>query len=521
MLKNKRKGKLVILLLAGCCTLVAQNCRIYVVDTQTTYQQIDNFSASDAWRIHFIGKHWPVEKRNQLADWLFSTDFDEKGNPRGMGLSNWRVNIGAGSYDHRDYEKEVKDTWNQTECFLAPDGTYDFSKQAGQQWFMNAARKRGMNNFLFFTNSAPYFMNRSASTVATDNHSINLMGDKMNDFSEFLACCVRHFQKQGYGVNYISPINEPDVEWNTNSMQEGTAATKNDIRNVVLALDKAITDKGLKTKIIIPEVGDFKYLFEVSDSERVPDDMIHAFFSKKAPYDVSSCKNLYNCVAAHDYWSAYPPSLLVDMRTKVRNALDKHGLGTKFWASEYCILEKNEDVSMPDSPQKSISRALYVARLIHMNLTVANASAWQWWTAVAFGEEVPVRMGTKPGASFESLKYNGELFANKLLWATANFSFFIRPGMKRVKVGWLNGQSTPLEDATSLMVSSFVGKDKLVTVFINYSTQDERVKLKCELAKKGKMYLTAIDKDLAYQGEKALNNLCVPARSIATVVVQK
>ena len=71
------------------------------------------------------------------------------------------------------------------------------------------------------------------------------------------------------------------------------------------------------------------------------------------------------------------------------------------------------------------------------------------------------------------------------------------------------------------MVSSFVGKDKLVTVFINYSTQDERVKLKCESAKKGKMYLTAIDKDLAYQGEKALNNLCVPARSIATVVVQK
>lgn len=141
MLKNKRKGKLMILLLAGCCTLVAQNCRIYVVDTQTTYQQIDNFSASDAWRIHFIGKHWPVEKRNQLADWLFSTDFDEKGNPRGMGLSNWRVNIGAGSYDHRDYEKEVKDTWNQTECFLAPDGTYDFSKQAGQQLVYECCQK--------------------------------------------------------------------------------------------------------------------------------------------------------------------------------------------------------------------------------------------------------------------------------------------------------------------------------------------------------------------------------------------
>lgn len=56
MLKNKRKGKLMILLLAGCCTLVAQNCRIYVVDTQTTYQQIDNFSASDAWENPFYRK---------------------------------------------------------------------------------------------------------------------------------------------------------------------------------------------------------------------------------------------------------------------------------------------------------------------------------------------------------------------------------------------------------------------------------------------------------------------------------
>lgn len=67
MLKNKRKGKLMILLLAGCCTLVAQNCRIYVVDTQTTYQQIDNFSASDAWRIHFIGN---IGRWRKETNWL-------------------------------------------------------------------------------------------------------------------------------------------------------------------------------------------------------------------------------------------------------------------------------------------------------------------------------------------------------------------------------------------------------------------------------------------------------------------
>lgn len=521
MLRHKMKVGLLMVFLIGCCSLMAQDRRIYVVDRNVTYQEIDNFGASDAWRMHFIGKYWPVEKRNQLADWLFSKEVDADGNPQGMGLSLWRVNVGAGSYDHRDYAKEVTESWNQTECFLSPDGSYDFKKQAGQQWFMKAAKERGMNNFLFFANSAPYFMTRSASTVATDSHSINLMEDQFDDFAEFLVQCIQHFRKKGYAVNYISPINEPDVPWHTNPLQEGSAATKMDIRKLVLELDKAISKQRLKTKIVMPEVGDFKYLFEVSESEQVPDNIIQAFFSKNAPFDVSSCKNLYNCVAAHDYWSAYPPSLLVNMRKKVRNALDGNGLATKFWASEYCILEKNDDVTMPDSPQKSISRALYVARLIHMNLTVANASAWQWWTAVAFGEEVPIRLGTKSGASFESLKYNGEIFATKLLWGTANYSFFIRPGMKRVKVNWENGSSTPLDDATSLMVSSYAGDNRLVTVFVNYSAQDEWVDLRCGAAGKGKCYVTDVDQNLAYQGELPLHELRIPARSIVTVSIQE
>ena len=38
------------------------------IDTGITYQTIDNFSASDAWRSDFIGKYWPEEKKNKLAN---------------------------------------------------------------------------------------------------------------------------------------------------------------------------------------------------------------------------------------------------------------------------------------------------------------------------------------------------------------------------------------------------------------------------------------------------------------------
>ena len=54
------------------------------------------FSASDAWSMQFIGL-WPEEKQNQVADWLFSTENDANGQPKGIGLSLWRFNVGSHS----------------------------------------------------------------------------------------------------------------------------------------------------------------------------------------------------------------------------------------------------------------------------------------------------------------------------------------------------------------------------------------------------------------------------------------
>ena len=162
---NLRTALIPLALWAATNMADAKNRKVYEIDKDLTYQVIDNFSASDAWRCDFIGKYWPEEKKERIADLLFKREFDEKGNPVGMALTNWRVNIGAGSYENRE-TKGVDNSWNRTECFLSANGTWDFTKQAGQRWFMEAARRRGMNNFLFFTNSAPYFMTRSGATVA-------------------------------------------------------------------------------------------------------------------------------------------------------------------------------------------------------------------------------------------------------------------------------------------------------------------------------------------------------------------
>lgn len=502
--------------LAG--TISAQSIKVYVVDKNITYQEIDNFSASDAWRCHFVGKYWHQEKKEEIADLLFKREFDEKGNPKGMALTNWRVNVGAGSYENRE-AKEVNNSWNRTECFLLPDGTYDFSKQAGQQWFMKAAKERGVNNFLFFTNSAPYFMTRSGATVSTDRNYINLQEDKFDDFARFLVNCTKHFRGLGYDVNYISPINEPNVEWHTNAFQEGSFATKSDIYRLVAELDKVIEEEQVETKILIPELGELKYLFEVDSAANMPDDIIHSMFYKNGEYSVLGFKNLFNCVAAHDYWTAYPPKLLVDIRTDLRKVLEQNGHQTKFWASEYCILEKNKEITMEPSPIKSINLGLYVARIIHSDLALANASAWQWWTALSMGEDVPIQLLPMKDSSTESIKYDGIISPTKMFWTTANYSFFIRPGMKRIDVKPTHIVSD-LEAATSLMVSSYTDNKEIITVIINYTDKEEQLDLKCEKAKTGKLYVTSIDKNLEYVGEHALKKLSIPARSVVTVVVK-
>lgn len=51
--------------------------------------------------------------------------------------------------------------------------------------------------------------------------------------------------------------------------------------------------------------------------------------------------------------------------------------------SEYCILEKNDEVRGGGRRDLGMKTALFVARVIHNDLTIAEARSWQWWTAVS------------------------------------------------------------------------------------------------------------------------------------------
>ena len=143
------------LTLAFLTLAIAAKAQTYMVNPKSPQQTIEHFGASDAWSMQSIGL-WPEENvQNQIADWLFSTENDENGQPRGIGLSLWRFNLGAGSAEQGDSSYINKDT--RTECFLRYDGTYDWTRQPGQVKFLKMAKQRGVPYMLAFLNSPPVY----------------------------------------------------------------------------------------------------------------------------------------------------------------------------------------------------------------------------------------------------------------------------------------------------------------------------------------------------------------------------
>ena len=113
------KSKSLITIIAICCMSIATSCSQpapdlrYQIEVDKPLQTMEHFGASDAWSMHILGL-WPQEKQNQIADWLFSTENDANGKPKGIGLSLWRFNVGAGSTEQGE-ASQIGSSWMRTE----------------------------------------------------------------------------------------------------------------------------------------------------------------------------------------------------------------------------------------------------------------------------------------------------------------------------------------------------------------------------------------------------------------------
>lgn len=488
-----------------------------ILDANTRYQTIHNFAASDAWSVDPIGKEWSEDNKNQIADLLFSAD-------KGIGLSGWRFNVGAGS--NLTDQDIVQTKWRMAEAFKQTEnGEYDWSKQAGQQWFLDAAKKRGVEQFVAFSNSPPVWMTKNGHGQADNTvGSTNLKEGYEDDFARYLTDVVKHIQdEKGIVFQHVSPINEPTWDWNR-SNQEGNRYNNEDVKRVVNSLYEELQRQGVDSHIEIPEAVEYKALLD--------DEKYMEYSGGNTPYMAGSNSagtgkyreyikdfignaemksKVDNMVAVHSYFSESNNDL-TNLRRIARENMDMYG-GEEIWMTEYSILG-----SYGPGRDLGIDPALYISKVIHHDLTVANVSAWQWWTAVS-------NVDYKDGLVYTDYQVPGDqqnVLDSKMLWALGNYSKFIRPESERIALSGLSNN-----DPSGFLGSAYIDESnkQVISVFVNNTSEAKDIRLQANNLPAGTKvfqyipYVTSATDDLAEKSAVAAGaSYSVPAKSIVTLV---
>lgn len=495
----------------------------YQIIAEQPLQVMEHFGASDAWSMHIIGK-WPQERQNQVADWLFSTENDANGKPKGIGLSLWRFNVGAGSTEQGE-ASQIGSLWMRTECFLQPDGSYDWNKQQGQRNFLRLAKERGVSKFLAFLNSPPVYYTRNGLATNTGRDgTLNLKDEHYEDFARFLATMIKGVEKKdGIKFDYLSPFNEPDGHWNwIGPKQEGTPATKKEIARAVRLISKEFVKEGIDTEIAICEASDYRCMFatHMTDHERGYE--VQSFFCPDSVDTyLGNTPKVLPLISGHSYWTTTPLNMLRDYRCQLRDTLDKYKTG--FWQTETCIMGNDEEIGGGHGFDRTMKTALYVARIIHHDIVYAGARSWQWWRAIG-GD---YKDGLIREYSDTDLR-DGKVEDSKLMWVLGNYSRFIRPGAVRMSVQTTDksGQVIPEGDTgpKGLMCTAYRNTNgQWVIVVINYADLEQNFTFDVSdsKVKSWQGYRTS---DIAGEDLLPIHKLkkrqlaVIPARSVTTFV---
>jgi O-glycosyl hydrolase len=582
------------------------------INPNKEYQVMKGFGASDCWDGNWVGQYWNEEGlaegvgivpevKNQIAEWLFSQDFDENGNPRGIGLSQWRVNLGAGSHEQGNSSRIGTMNYNasnqtgrwdrRAESFLKGDtGTeivnaaaaadpadrYDWTKQAGQQYFFKKAKDKGTEILIAFSNSpvVPWTLNGYANNSATSANTPNSSGrytaqgnfanlkdltsgkgnfDGYGAFAGYLADVAEHFTQEGYPFDFIAPVNEPQWEWNEDK-QEGSPWLNSEITHIAKELNTAIQARSSianKTKIMITEAAQWDHIYTGNSGGSQRYGQLDAFFNpaNTATYIGDLPAMQPKMIGGHTYYTHASDANLRSHRAQLEEKANS--LGVEVYSTEWCLLTGGEGLSDP-ATANYYDIALYMAKLCHSDITIGGITSWAYWTAMDMemtGRDRYTLIGLSPGSpnaydinSYQShtIRESGSIKSMPTLWALGNYSLFVRPGFKRIDITNVDSTEEGNNNITKLMATAYKspdgytdkdGKavDRIVAVYVNMTTTSQEtaaiftdsklpVRIRCfrtDAANTGADNGGGLG--MRYEGH-ANGVISVPSRSIYTVV---
>ena len=490
------------------------NTQKTTIDASKKYQEMEGFGASDCWLPNQIGKYWR-SNRLQIARWLFSKQISSAGQPAGIGLSMWRVNLGAGTAEQGD--AGGVDANNRAESYLT-NGVYDWNKCEGQRYFMQQAKNNGIESFVLFSNSPLVQFTKNGKGYSESGDNANLKDDCYDDFAEYMANVADHFNGEGYNVTHISPVNEPQYNWDGHN-QEGSGWKNSQVAQLVKELDKSLADKNSTTKILIPEAAAWGYLYEGNTNDRA--NQIEAFWGNGSAHYVGDLPHVDNVAGGHSYWTFDNWNDMRNVRKKVADKAATKGL--RIWQTEWSMLDNcPSELGGNYDNISEFDIALYMSKIIHNDLTVAGCSSWSYWTAMSVERwsqknRFELIKTTPAGSNYsDDFTAEGTIEATPNLWVLGNYSLFVRPGYFRVD---LSGA-----DSKDFCGTAYVSPDgKTVVAVYTNADKNKGVMLDNTINGAGTLktvtrYTTTAKKELLGEKFNPADKVFVEPNSVSTVV---
>lgn len=491
------------------------------INAGQTFQTIKGFAASDCWTPAFVGKYW-TNNRNEIAELLFSSEITD-GQPKGIGLSMWRVNMGGGSMEQGD-ESGISNVSRRAESYLNDDLTLDWTRCEGQRYFMEQAKELGCDQFVLFSNTPPVQYTKNGKGFSSESNKSNLKEDCYDDFAAYMADVAAHYTSEGYNITHISPINEPQFSWNDGG-QEGSPWTNDEAAHLLRELDNALTERGLSTDILPGEAAEWTYLYTTKDDPN-RSKVVEAFFEPSSSAYIGDLTHVKSLIGGHSYWTDGTWDGMRNARKRMAQTAGQYGL--EVWQTEWSMLGDNYSSTEFGSYDTATTMdiALYMSRVIHNDLTVAGVTSWSYWTSMdisQWGQKdrfllislVPDGW-TGDGGDTGLLRNGGSYQAMPTLWVLGNYSRFIRPGYRRIAM--------ELSESMNFFGSAWISPetDKIVAVYTNYSNKGVRLNETRE-GWNGEVasittYTTTQDKNLKEKTYATDEKVTLDAESVTTVV---
>lgn len=505
-----------------CTSMLFGVSKTVLISTTIQHQTIDGFGASDGWNAQCVGD-WNDAAKAPIVQLLFSKEMDASGNPLGIGLSRWRFNIGAGSATQGD-DSNIDDPSRRSDCFLQADGSYDWTLQDGERWFLQQAKAYGVEKMIAWVNSPPiyYTKNGRANTDNTSNYgSSNLMDDKYSAFATFLTTVLDHFeQEEGITFDMLSPVNEPQYTWN--SKQEGTPWRNDEIARLAREINTALIEKELDVNMFVAEAGSYKYTYKWEGSGQHSDQM-DDFFAPASSNYIGNLEHMTQGISSHSYWVNNYESTMKSVRENVASKAKARNLNV--YQTEYSMLSVPDESHFPINSK--FDRALFLAKLIHYDLTISNCVSWSYWTAIDrerwdhSNRFYLINVVPNNGIYSDFTEStSGTHSADKNLWVLGNYSRFIRPGYVRL--------NTIGSDDSDFMCSSYLSPDsaQVVSVYINTTIFPLTLQQSMTLPNgytegSTDLYATTKTSNLQFRSQSTQGeSISLPGRSVCTTVTQ-